>query len=151
MPGREIDARMARDQIGRDAGVGHRQILDGDIAHLLAHCGHQAVAADHAAAGHPEIEVCDDLQLAEGAGPTLKHVELAGQVHAADQRADGRAADDVRSDAGPPEGMQHADMGPAACHPAAQSQADARPIFGFSPARTGQPPCTVDRRLRSVR
>ena len=129
---------MARHQIRGNAGVRHRQIFDGKRAHMPAHHGHQAIAADHAAAHHSEIEIGHDSQPGQRARPALQYIQLAGQMNAANQCANRGAADDVGANAGPIQRTQHADMGPAARDARAQGEADARqPHCSAASAMTG--------------
>ena len=93
--------------------------------HVLLHPRVELHAAEQAVAAEIEVEQAEDAALGQAAGEFLELVELAGEVAAADQRADRGAGDHGDLDAGFVERAQHADMRPAARAAAAQRQRNA--------------------------
>ena len=83
-------------------------------------------AAEQPVAAEMQVEQAEHAALGQAAGEFLELVELAGEIAAADQRADRGAGDHVDLDAGLVERAQHADMRPAAGGAAAERQRDAR-------------------------
>ena len=94
---------------------GFGKILEAHAVHVLAACaGVELHAAEQAVAAEIEVEQAEDAALGQAAGEFLELVELAGEIAAADQRADRGAGDHRDFDAGLVERAQHADMRPAA-------------------------------------
>ena len=82
-------------------------------------------AAEQAVAAKMQVEQAEHAPLGQAAGEFLELVELAGEIAAADQRADRGAGDHRHLDAGLVERPQHADMCPAARRTAAERQRNA--------------------------
>ena len=96
-----------------------------DALHMLAQPGVELHAAEQPVAAEIEVEQAEDAALGQAAREFFQFVELAGEVAAADQRADRGAGDHGDLDAGFVERAQHADMRPAARAAAAQRKRDA--------------------------
>ena len=109
----EPDLVSAAD-FGGDSGELDRQILDAKRAKRRLEPRAQPLAADQAAAGEREIQQAEHPSPGQGPGERLKHVEPAGRIAAADQRADRGADHDVEVHAQRVEFPQRADMRPAA-------------------------------------
>ena len=99
----------------------------------------QLQAAEQAVAAKIEVEQAEDATLGQAAGEFLELVELAGQIAAADQRADRGAGDHADLDAGFVERAQHADMCPAACRSRRPAPAKFR-IFSAGVGSARPPP-----------
>ena len=117
---------MSAADFGRDAGEADRQILDPDVAELGFEPRAQPLAADEAAAGEGEVEEAEHAAPGQRAGERLEHLELAGGVATADQRADRRADDDVGLQAQRVEFLKRPDMRPAARRARAEHDAESR-------------------------
>ena len=111
---------VAGADFGGDADERLRQICEGRAVHVFLHARVELHAAEQAAAADVQIEQPEKPALGQAAGEFFQLVELAGQIAAADQRADRRAGDHADLDAGLVERTQHADMGPAARRAAAK-------------------------------
>ena len=116
---------MAGADFGGDADEGLRQVLEARAVQVLAQPGVELQAAEQAVAAEIEVEQAEDAALGQAAGEFLELVQLAGEIAAADQRADRGAGDHGDFDAGLVERAQHADMRPAASAAAAQRQRNA--------------------------
>ena len=92
--------------------------------HMLLHALRQLHAAEQAVAADMQVEQAEHAALGQAAGEFFEFVELAGEIAAADQRADRGAGDHVDLDAGLVERAQHADMRPAARRAAAERKGD---------------------------
>ena len=79
---------MSAADLGGDSGESDRQILDAKPAKRRLEPCPQPLAADQAAAGEREIKQAEHPPPGQGAGEGLEHVEPAGRIAAADQRAD---------------------------------------------------------------
>src|SRR5690606_10386814 len=118
---------VAGGELGGHADERRVEVLDAAIPELGVEQFHQLVAREQAAAAEIDIEQAEDLATSEAAGEGFQVVEESGGVATADQRADRGADDDVRPDADLAEGLEDADVGPAACGAAAERQGDAAP------------------------
>ena len=79
---------MSAADLGGDSGEPDRQILDAKPAKTRLEPRAEPLAADQAAAGEREIQEAEHPPPGQGAGERLEHIEAAGCVAAADQRAD---------------------------------------------------------------
>ena len=111
---------MAGFEIGGDGREGKREIGEGTISEVAVEQGDEPVTTDQAAGGNPEVEVAQNAEPAEPDDPLLEHVEAVAEIHAADDRTDGGAAQYVALDPRVLERAQDADMGPAARGAAAE-------------------------------
>jgi hypothetical protein len=66
---------------------------------ILLHFLGEPLAAEEARTTGKEVEVAENAAAGQAAGPSLERVEVSGEVGAADECADRRAADYVRLDA----------------------------------------------------
>ena len=84
----------------------------------------QLLAVDQTGAGEIEVEEAQHPAPRQVAGELFESVQLAGDVAAADHRADRGAGDDVGMDARLVERLKYADVRPAASRAAAERQTD---------------------------
>jgi hypothetical protein len=114
---------VARADFRGDSGEFARQILDFHAAERLGEAGLQPLAAEQAAAER-DVEHPEHAPQRGGAGELLHFGELSGREGAADDRADGRSADDVGGEARILQFGEDADMRPAAGDAGAEREAD---------------------------
>jgi hypothetical protein len=98
----------------RDGDERAVEVLDVQAFQMLLHALRQPHAAEQAAAADRQIEQAGDTAHGQAAGKILQFVQLAGEIAAADQRADRGAGDHADLDARFVERAQHTDMRPAA-------------------------------------
>lgn len=110
--------------VGGDGDKGVRKLFDRRVLEIILKDRDQAVAADEAGAAHAEIEIAENLAAVKGKGPFLKLGQFAGEVAAADQRADGGAGHDRGLNSVTGQGLEDADMGKTARQAAAEGESD---------------------------
>src|SRR5690606_15870327 len=100
------------------------QVFDVDVTQLRVEEGHQLFAADHPAA-QAKVQQGEHFAAGQGADPLLEPVKPARGMDPTDQRTDGRAGDDVGTDARLLQCADHADVGPAPGRASAKCKTDA--------------------------
>jgi hypothetical protein len=123
-PGLQPDLAAGR-QIGGDGGVFALIAFDRLVDADLLQVGHHLAAVYQPAARQADVGQAEDLAPGRRLRPLAQRAELARDIGGADQRADRRAADDVRLDAGLDQRSDDADMRPAARRAAAEGEPDA--------------------------
>ena len=110
---------MTRADFRGHADEGLLEVFEARSIEVLAQPGIELQAAEQTVAAEIDIQQAENAALGQAAREFFEFVELAGEVAAADQRADRGACYHRDLDAGFVERAQHADMGPAASTAAA--------------------------------
>ena len=101
-------------KLSRYTGELRGQILDALLGQIGVQDLQKALSRNQPAAPELEIEKPGHAESVQLSSPELKIIESSRQIDTADQRADGRAANDCRLDAGAFEASKHPDVSPTA-------------------------------------
>ena len=128
---------MARADFCGDSGKARRQIFNAAVAEVLIEAVAQPLAADQSAvAGNFKVEVSKNAPWRQFAREGFDLLEVASCKTPADDCANGRACNNVWSDAGCMQCFQDADVGPPTGGAAPQSQTDFHCSHGIKPLET---------------
>ena len=102
-----------------DAAAAVQTALTGNITGAF-NTINAAVATNKPAPADAKIQVAQDAEFGQAAGPRLERRHIIGQVGAANEGTNGRAADQVGFDPGRAQAAQNAYVGPTTAGPAAR-------------------------------